>query len=69
MLPWFATFDDVNYTRWEIVFLADMKWSPCTAPVVHQGLQHGDFVAKETKMPMTKLLSTLINLAKWQEGS
>ena len=49
MLPWFAAFDHVNYTRWGIVFLADMKRLPCTAPEVHQGFQHGDFVTKETK--------------------
>ena len=30
-------------------FLADMKRLPCTAPEVHQGFQHGDFVTKETK--------------------
>ena len=49
MLPWFSTFDHVNYTRWGIVFLADMKRLPCTAPEVHQGFQHGDFVTEETK--------------------
>ena len=26
-----------------------MKRLPCTAPEVHQGFQHGDFVTKETK--------------------
>ena len=49
MLPWFAAFDHVNYTRWGIVFLADMKRLPCTAPEVYQGFQHGDVVTKETK--------------------
>lgn len=37
MLPLFAAFDHVNYTRWEIVFLADMKRLPCTAP---EALEH-----------------------------
>ena len=49
MLPWFAAFDHVNYIRWGIVFLADMKRLPRTTPEVHQGFQHGDFVTKETK--------------------
>ena len=25
MLPWFALFDHVHYTRWGVIFLADMK--------------------------------------------
>ena len=49
MLPWFAAFDHVNYTRWGIVFLADMTRLPCTAPEVYQGFQHGDVVTNQTK--------------------
>jgi len=49
MLPWFAAFDHVNYTRWGVIFLADMKLLPQTAPEVYQGFQSGDFVTKETK--------------------
>ena len=48
MLPWFAAFDHVNYTRWGIIHLADMKLLPETAPEVHRGFQRGDFVTKET---------------------
>ena len=49
MLPWFAAFDHVNYTRWGIVFLADMKLLPKTAPEVYEGFLRGDFVTKETE--------------------
>lgn len=48
MLPWFAAFDHVNYTRWASVFLSDMKALPHNAPEVHQAFQDGDFVTKET---------------------
>ena len=51
MLLLFTAFDHVNYTRWGIVFLADMKQlsCTCTVPEVHKGFQHGDSVTKETK--------------------
>ena len=48
MLPWFVTFDHVNYTRRGVVFLADMKLLLRTAPEVYQGIQSGDFVTKVT---------------------
>ena len=31
MLPYFAAFDHSNYTRWGVIFLADMKMLPQTA--------------------------------------
>ena len=49
MLPWFAVFDHVNYTRWGVVFLADMKLLPKTAPEVYVAFLCGDFVTKETE--------------------
>lgn len=55
MLPWFAAFDHVNYTRWGVVFLADMKLLPHTAPEVYQGFQRGDFVTKETKSAFNQI--------------
>ena len=47
MPPYFATFDHSNYTRWGVIFLADMKMLPQTAPEV-QAFESGDFVTKET---------------------
>jgi len=32
MLPWFAAYDHVNYFRWGVIFLADMKLLHKTAP-------------------------------------
>ena len=44
MLPAFAAFDRVNYTRWGIIFLADMKQLSIKAPAVYQGFMSGGFV-------------------------
>ena len=48
-LSWFAIFDHVNYTRWGVVFLADMRLLPKTAPEVYEAFLCGDFVTKETE--------------------
>ena len=48
MLPYFAACDHSNYTRWGVIFLADMKMLPQTAPRVQQAFDSGDFVTKET---------------------
>ena len=48
MLAYFAAFDHSNYTRWGVIFLADMKMLPLTAPEVQQAFERGDFVTKET---------------------
>ena len=48
MLPYFAAFDHSTYTRWGVIFLADMKMLPQTAPEVQQAFESGDFVTKET---------------------
>ena len=45
MLPYFAAFDHSNYTRWGVIFPADMKMLPQTAPEVQQAFESG---AKET---------------------
>ena len=36
----------MNYTRWGVAYLADMKALPQTAPEVYQGFQRGDFVTE-----------------------
>ena len=48
MLPWFAAYDHVNYTRWGVVYLAEMRLLPQTAPEVYLGFLRGDFVTRET---------------------
>ena len=72
MLPWFAAYDNVNYTRWGVGFLADMHLLPQSAPEVFQGLQDGDLLTMETpnktRFPITKLLSVSTELAKQQEA-
>ena len=55
MLPWFAAFDHVNYTRWGILFLADMKLLSKTAPEVYEGFLCGDFVTKETESSFNQI--------------
>lgn len=49
MLPRFAAFDHVNYTRWGVVFLADIELLPKTATEVYEAFLCGDFVTKETE--------------------
>lgn len=49
MLPWFAVFDHINYTRWGIIFLADMQLLPLKAPAVYEAFLKGDFVTKESR--------------------
>ena len=41
-LPYFAAFDHLNYTRWGLIFLADMKMLPQTAPEVQQAFENGN---------------------------
>ena len=55
MLPYFAAFDHSNYTRWGVIFLADMKMLPQTAPEVQQAFESGDFVTKETASTFNKI--------------
>ena len=69
MLPWFAAYDNVNYTRWGVVYLAEMR----LLPEVYQGFLRGDFVTKEThhafnQIPTTKLLNMSTSQEKQQEG-
>ena len=49
MLPYFAAFEHSNYTGWALImFLADMKMLPQTAPEVQRAFESGDFVTKES---------------------
>ena len=41
-LPYFAAFDHLNYTRWGLIFLADIKMLLQTAPEVQQAFERGD---------------------------
>ena len=57
MLPYFAAFDHSNYTRWGVIFLADMKMLPQTSPVhvVQQAFENGVFVTKETSSTFNQI--------------
>ena len=48
MQPYFAAFNHSNYTRWGIIFLADMKMLLQTALEVQQAFERSDFVIKAT---------------------
>ena len=52
----FAVFHHVNYTRWGVVFQADMKLLTKTAPQVYEAFPRGDFLTKETENSFNKLL-------------
>ena len=61
MLPYFAAFDHSNYTRWGVIFLADMKMLPQTAPEVQQAFESGDFVTKETASTFNQIALGHVN--------
>ena len=48
MLPWFAIYDDANYTRWGAVYFAHMKRLEQTHPDVFKEFMDGNFVVKQT---------------------
>ena len=58
MLPYFGAFDHSNYTRWGVIFLADMKMLPQTAPEVQHlnvaTLSQRRQPAPSIKFPTTK---------------
>ena len=49
MLPWFAVYDHIHYTRWASIFIADMGQLPEMAPEVHHAFLNGDFIVKESQ--------------------
>ncbi len=55
MLPWFAVYDHVNYTRWGLVYLADMSILPQTAARVFDEFENGNFVVKKTSKTFNQL--------------
>ena len=59
MLPWFGIYDHINYTRWGMISIADMKQLHLTAPEVHEVFMNGDFVVKESKHNFNQLLDDL----------
>ena len=55
MLPWFAIYDHVNYTRWGSVYLADMRQLETSHPDVYEQFMAGDFVVKKSKQNFNQL--------------
>lgn len=73
MLPWFAAYYHVNYTRWGVVYLAEMRLLPQIAPGVYQGFLPGDFVTKDTyftfnRIPDDQALEHVNRSGKTAEG-
>ena len=48
MLPWFSTYDHLNYARWAPVYYSDMLSLEQSAPEVYQEFVAGNFVVKKT---------------------
>jgi len=59
MLPYFFAYDHVNYSRWAMVYLADMKLLPTTAPLVHRQFLEGNFSIKRSSSPFNKVWSDM----------
>ena len=57
MLPLMAAYDHTNYTRWGIVYLADMKNLQQTAPAVYNEFTSGNFGVKRTEGAFNQLLT------------
>ena len=55
MLPFMVIYDHVNYTRYGIIYLADMLALPDTAPYVYKEFMEGNFVVKETEALFNQL--------------
>ncbi|MES9882793.1 MAG: hypothetical protein ABW185_18145 [Sedimenticola sp.] len=55
MLPWFAIYDRINYTRWGSVYLADMHQLELTHPEVYTEFRSGNFVVKQTRQKFNQL--------------
>ena len=55
MLPWFAIYDHVNYTRWGSVYLADMHQLESNHPDVYEQFMAGNFVVKTSKQNFNQL--------------
>ena len=55
MLPWFAIYDNVNYTRWGSVYLADMHQLESNHPDVNEQFMAGNFVVKKSKQNFNQL--------------
>ena len=49
MLPWLTIFDHANYTKWDPIYLAEMKNLENTAPEVYAEFMNGNFVLKRSK--------------------
>ncbi len=55
MLPWFAIYDHINYTRWGSVYLAYMHQLQVTHPDVYLEFMYGNFVVKQTQKKFNQL--------------
>ena len=55
LLPWFALYGHINYTRWGKIFLADMRELAYTTPDVHSRFLGGDFVIKESHVAINQI--------------
>lgn len=73
MLPLMAAYDHTNYTRWGIVYLADMKNLQQTAPAVYNEFTSGNFGVKRTEgafnqLPTDQALEHINKLCKIAGG-
>ena len=68
MLPWFAAYDHMNYTRWGAVYLQDMNQLSRTHPDVYKEFCEGIFAVKKRNQTFNKLSLISIGNVKWQEA-
>ena len=59
MLPWFAHYDHTNYTRWGVIYGADICQLDSSHPDVYQQFMDGDFVVKSTRKSFNQISTDL----------
>ena len=73
MLPWFSTYNHLNYARWAPVYYADMLSLEHSAPEVYQEFVGGNYVAKKTngafnQVPIDQATEWVNKLCKLSNG-
>ena len=59
MLPWFAHYDHTNYTRWGVVYAADISQLETSHPDVYEKFMEGDFVVNTSRNTFNQISTDL----------
>ena len=73
LLPWFSTYDHLNYAGWAPIYYADMLSLEQSAPDIYQEFVGGNFVVKKTngafnQVPIDQATEWVNTLCKFSNG-